>query len=473
MVKYSAPAHHSSDDVPESRLPENEPQESSPLSLRLAGSPVLPFGMLSAVGLPPGVSWANRFSLLNAVSWSLVLGSPLILYAKSIGCGDAILGILAAIPPLLVVLQIPGAYLLPRFGYRRVMVSGWAARTVFIFTLAVSVLWPSTDLAKVAWLLISIGVFSIFRSITGGAYMPWVTSLVPPDVRGKFFTRDQLFGQAGNVISLLVAAACLLGNPQPWQFALVFFLAGAGGFASLLCLVRLPEISNPEAHAHSGARVDLAEMLCQRSFRRLGIFNVVYSLVWGALGVFTIAFLRQTEGLAQSAIVLLSSASVFGGLVSLLWSGVVIDRIGSRPIMTVCVLASLVIFLGWWALAAEVVALNPIYIGTLYLLMGMSALNFAAANNRLQSLNIPHHGRNHYFAVFAVATSAAAGLSPLVWGLILESIGKHHSHGGPVVWNRYSIFFACGCLLCLPLLALTRGLEDHFHPGASPQSATP
>ena len=449
------------DDIHESTPLEPQPQEGAPLSLRFAGSPVIPFGMLSAVGLPPGVSWANRFSLLNAVSWSLVLGSPLILYAKSIGCGDAILGLLAAIPPLLVVLQIPGAYLLPRFGYRRVMVSGWAARTVFIFALAGSVLWPDSNLAKIAWLLASIGVFSIFRSITGGAYMPWVTSLVPPDVRGKFFTRDQLFGQAGNVISLLVAAACLLGNPHPWQFALVFVLAGTGGFASLLCLVRLPEISTPESHARSGARVRLVAMLQQRSFRQLGVFNVVYSLVWGGLGVFTIAFLRQTEGLSQSAIVLLSSVSVLGGLASLLWSGVVIDHIGSRPIMTLCVVASILIFLGWWALAAKIIPLDPVFIGILYLLMGISALNFAAANNRLQSLNIPHHGRNHYFAVFAVATSVAAGLSPLIWGLILEAIGTHHSYTGWVAWNRYSIFFACGCLLCLPLLMFARRLEDH------------
>ena len=465
MVKKSSQAY-STGDVQETTPLQNEPHD-APLSLRFAGSPVMPFGMLSAVGLPPGVSWANRFSLLNAVSWSLVLGSPLILYAKSIGCGDAILGVLAAIPPLLVVLQIPGAYLLPRFGYRRVMVSGWAARTVFIFALAASVLLPDANLVKVAWLLASIAVFSIFRSITGGAYMPWVTSLVPPDVRGKFFTRDQLFGQAGNVISLLVAAACLWGNPQPWQFALVFFLAGTGGFASLLCLVRLPEISTPESHARSGARVSLMAMLRQRSFRRLTVFNVVYSLVWGALGVFTIAFLRQTEGLSQSAIVLLSSVSVFGGLVSLLWSGVVLDHIGSIPIMTLCAVASILIFAGWWALAANLIAVNPIFIGILYLLMGMSALNFAAANNRLQSLNIPHHGRNHYFAVFAVATSVAAGLSPLIWGVILESIGIHHGHTGWIAWNRYSIFFFCGCLLCLPLLVLTRWLEDH-----SPASST-
>ena len=459
MVRKSSQAY-STGDVQESTPLQNESHD-APLSLRFAGSPVMPFGMLSAVGLPPGVSWANWFSLVNAVSWSLVLGSPLILYAKSIGCGDAILGVLAAIPPLLVVLQIPGAYLLPRFGYRRVMVSGWAARTVFIFALAASVLLPDANLVKVAWLLASIAVFSIFRSITGGAYMPWVTSLVPPDVRGKFFTRDQLFGQAGNVISLLVAAACLWGSPHPWQFAMVFCLAGTGGFASLLCLVRLPEISTPEAHARSGARVSLMAMLRQRSFRRLTVFNVVYSLVWGALGVFTIAFLRQTEGLSESVIVLLSSVSVFGGLVSLLWSGVVLDHIGSIPIMTLCAVASILIFAGWWALAANLIAVNPIFIGILYLLMGMSALNFAAANNRLQSLNIPHHGRNHYFAVFAVATSVAAGLSPLIWGVILESIGMHHGHTGWVAWNRYSIFFFCGGLLCLPMLALTRLLVDY------------
>ena len=100
----------------ENPQPEKDRTQES-LLLRLAGAPLVPFSTLSAVGLPPGTAWAGWFALLNALTWPIMLGSPLFLYAKSLGAGDLTLGVLAALPPLLAILHIPGAHLMPRMGY--------------------------------------------------------------------------------------------------------------------------------------------------------------------------------------------------------------------------------------------------------------------------------------------------------------------------------------------------------------------
>lgn len=99
-----------------------------------------------------------------------------------------------------------------------------------------------------------------------------------------------------------------------------------------------------------------------------------------------------------------------------------------------------------------------------------AGLNFAAANNRLQSLNIPKTGRNHHFAVLLVALNVAAAVSPLIWGMILQLIGPKQLNIGGVNWNRYSLFFGCGAMLMLPILMMGRHLADHI-PGEAVQNA--
>ncbi len=426
---------------------------------RLAGAPLAPFNTLSAVGLPEGAAWANWFAFLNALSWAIVLGAPLFLYAKNLGAGDALLGLLAALPPLLAVLHIPGAYLIPPLGYRRMMILGWGSRTIMIFVMAASMVLLHNPALRLAALFACIFLFSALRGLAGGAWMPWMTELVPTDVRGKFFLRDQLYGQSGNLIATLAAAVFLVNYMHAAQFCWPFLFAGVGGAISVLCLLRLPDIQTP-AHHHSMRRTAITNMLGQRTFRLLAGFNVAYMLVLGGLGVFTVSFLRGIEHFSQSGIVLVNGMSVFGGSVSLFWCGRVLDRIGSRPIIRLSLAAFVLVFFGWWAMASHLLAASPFMIGALYLITGMAGINFAAANNRLQTLWIPSAGRNHYFAVLLVLINLAAGASPLVWGLMLELIGSHQWHISGASVNRYSIFFACGVIFLLPLWIAARRLAD-------------
>lgn len=125
--------------------------------------------------LPPGATEANWFGLFNAISWQITLGSPTILYAKSLGASATILGLIASLTPLLVILQLPAAHLLPKYGYRKFIMAGWGSRTVCIFGLVVvpQLVWlaPSTRLLLVLLLLFG---FNVLRGMAAGAWMPWI-----------------------------------------------------------------------------------------------------------------------------------------------------------------------------------------------------------------------------------------------------------------------------------------------------------
>ena len=66
-----------------------------------------------ALSFPPGLHNAYLFSVFNAFSYQIVLSSPMVLYAKTLGASATVLGIIAGMMPLLVIFQIPAASYIP------------------------------------------------------------------------------------------------------------------------------------------------------------------------------------------------------------------------------------------------------------------------------------------------------------------------------------------------------------------------
>jgi MFS family permease len=69
-------------------------------------------------------------------------------------------------------------------------------------------------------------------------------------------------------------------------------------------------------------------------------------------------------------------------------------------------------------------------------------------------------GRNHFFAIFSVLGNVTLGLSPILWGLIIDAIGPWRRAFGAFEWNRYSVFFAAVIAVFGGVLFFARRLEE-------------
>src|SRR5689334_6783432 len=81
---------------------------------------------------PRGLHNAFLFAAFNALSYQIILASPMILYAKSLDASATVLGVIAGMMPLLVIFQIPAASHINRVGYRKFVLAGWSARVSVI-----------------------------------------------------------------------------------------------------------------------------------------------------------------------------------------------------------------------------------------------------------------------------------------------------------------------------------------------------
>jgi MFS family permease len=130
-----------------------------------------------------------------------------------------------------------------------------------------------------------------------------------------------------------------------------------------------------------------------------------------------------------------------------------LDRMGSRPVLSLSAVILCIHWLGWGAVAAH---LLPFTWGTFVLQQGTAGIGLAlysSAHLRLLMGIVPAMGRSHFFALFSVAGSLTAGLSPLGWGLLTDALAKFRI-GTDIQLNGFVILYTVIALIMVPALFL-------------------
>jgi len=414
------------------------------------------------VRFPHGLHNAYLFSTFNAFSYQVVLNSPMVLYAKTLGASATVLGIIAGMMPLLVIFQIPAANHIARIGFRRFVYAGWGTRVMFIFGMALVPLAGGFLDAKtlLALMLMLLFCFNLSRGISSCAWLPWITALVPAPLRGKYLARDAGVQNLASFLTFLIAAACLAGSTRSWQFSILFAFSATMGAVSLSFLKRIPDVEIPPEIRGSKAPVPWVAMMNYPPFRKLLVTLVAYSIAYGGMTAFTVAFLKTQTGMSECEILLVTSVAFLGGLCSLWFLGSHMDRLGSKPVLAFCFSAWVAVLGGWMSLSGGVLPAKLSVVLILQFLMGLLAALAQMSTTRLAMAVIPVMGRSHFFALYSVIGNVTLGLAPIGWGLLIDAVGARSTAWLGLVWNRYTVFFAATSLAFLCTLACARRLDE-------------
>ena len=420
---------------------------------------------------PPGALNVNGFSFFNAVSFQIILGAPVILYAKSLGASSFVLGTIAALTPLLSILQLVAARFLHRVGYRRFALAGWGARTLFVLLIvAVPVLPGLAADERLLLLAFALFCFNLLRGAAAGAWLPWLTALLPENLRGRFLSRDNAFMHFGCLVALLLSAWVMAGTAEPSEYAGVFAIGLLAATVSLWFIHRIPDVQSPEERSRSGEPVPWRAMLRFPPFARLLWFSAAYALVIGSLGVFTVEFLAGRERYAEGMVLLLGGLTFVGALAGLAWAGPRLDATGSKLWLARALVLFATVIAGWFLLAVNFSPASPWLVALLNFVGGLAGAVFGVASTRIVMGSVPVMGRNHFFALFTVISSLGLGMAPMIWGAVLDALKAFEVTLNGWIIDRYAFYFAALLLFALLDLRLVRFL----HEGAAVDpSATP
>jgi len=391
---------------------------------------------------PPGSFNAHWFQVFNAVSFQIMMGAPIILYAKSLGASSTVLGIIAAMTPLMTVFQLPAAKYIPRFGYHDFVVGGWSLRVLVIFGLcALPLIDVLTNPERMVILVGLLLIFNFLRGVSTTGWMPWITALIPEKHRGRFLALDNVFIHSGCLLSLLISAVLLHGQVEQWEYALVLLVSALGGAASVFFLRKIPDVPAGETTRRSSESVPWRAIIGYMPFQKLLIFNVIFMTMVGSLGVFTVEYLREASHFEVSTVLLLSAFAFVGALTSLPFVGSLIDTVGSKPLMRVATGMFALVILLWFLIASAILPCRLELVAGMNLLSGAASAIFNVANTRMVMATMPEMGRNHFFALFTVISSLGLGAAPVLWGVGLDAIGTYEVVTGVFHWKRHSFYF--------------------------------
>src|SRR3954465_5669800 len=108
------------------------------------------------------------FAFFNALAWQIGIGTPMVLFAEQLGASPAQVGLAYSFVFVLTPVQIVSTALLPRFGFKALMLGGWRTRSLFLgvpAALAIFVLAWGERSWMVQALVGSVFCFCVFRSI--------------------------------------------------------------------------------------------------------------------------------------------------------------------------------------------------------------------------------------------------------------------------------------------------------------------
>lgn len=407
-----------------------------------------------ATALPPATRWLLSFQAFNAFNFTVALGMPMVLTARFIGATESHIGLLNAVAPLLAVLQLLATSMVERAGYRKSLLAGWSARSfMLLFIAPLPLLVGRVPSAWLVWTMIAaLFAFNVIRGFASGAWLPWLTTILPPHRRGYYFGLEQTVMNCSALLTTLLCSWILVGHPEPWRYGALFLFAWCAGMASAWCLWRAPD-SGPVRHASAdGPRPSTYQRVraCWRwaPFRRALRLFTLWTFAISAVPGFLVLYIREDLGFGVGVVLLIGACSSLGVLVTAVAWGRLSDRVGSSPLLRVSEIGQLLIVSFWLACALGYCKPPLAGVFIVYGLWGVFTSAHAVAQTRLLIACSPPGETTVPMAFSQMLMALAGGFAPVVWGRILEWYRAGLDAPGPASLG-FTLLFGVALLLGL------------------------
>ena len=400
--------------------------------------------------MPPGIHNVYIFDIFNTTSWSVVLGTPMLLFLQHLNATATVVAIAVGLAPILSILQIPAARFVEQVGYRRFVLGGWTSRSFMVIGMAIIAFLPDSidRTTRIVLMLFLSFIYNILRGISSCGMLPWFTHIVPETRRGEFLAKDQSAVAFSGIVSLCLFAFLLMGNHPGYSFGIVFTISFIAALISLTFLRRVPDVP-VEKIIINKQPLPWKEMFFYPPFFRYLRYNVIINMAMGVSTAFWVRYFEAFLHVNESNVLYINCGTNIVLVLALFLITPLIDRTGNKQVLTLSGILLTLHFIGWGSVAAGLVPFNWTMIFIQATTAGFGTALWNLANVRMVMGIVPVMGRSHFLALYSVTANLTIGLVPLLWGPILDGLEGWHVSWGCWEWNSYSLLY---CALSFTIL---------------------
>jgi len=375
------------------------------------------------------LTWEGTVSLgFNSITTSGFLAA----FALALGANNLQIGILAAIPFLAQIVQIPVILVVEKIRRRKAMaVLSWFSSQLLWFPIALIPVFIGAPSAMATSVLLGLMTArGLLNAVCNAAWNGWIRDLVPQRILGRFFSRRLAFATAAGVVFSLVAALfvdywrgyvpgedAILGYTYVLLFGALFL-----GLASPVFMSLMPEpLMQPILGLQPSLRQRLSAPLKDTNFRHLMQFLLFWGFASNLAIPFFAVYMLERIGLSITWVIALSILSQFFNIFFLRVWGRFVDRFGNKAVLSLCASLYLLVILGWiFTTMPEPYSLTMPLLVMLHVFAGIANAGVTLSVGTIGLKMAPQGESTSYLAGASLTTNLGAGLGPLCGGLLAD-----------------------------------------------------
>ena len=396
------------------------------------------------------------FSLLNAISFHLLTGNIIALYALRLGGNALLVGALYSFIPLGQILPLVGRVIVRRLGTVRTMGVFWIVRYILATPILAAALFAENRPDVGIWLIL-IGVvgFNIARGIAITGHNTIIGAITTDAERGSFLAYNQFLIHFAAIGAGLAMGLLLQAESSLLVYTLFLGIGIVTGFAAARVIFRFPE---PPVPPRAGGFVRSVRL----ALRRPGVVRFIALLAASSFAAsmvlpFLVLYVKQVYALGDNVAMLLTAIGSVGAITTGVISGFVIDRVGAKPLMMLFTVVS-VITVMLISVAPQLPNANAvwIYLGAIFFLAAFGIIGTGSTHAVYYYTLTPPADRLNLGILSFLITGIPATLGAFAGGALLEGLANL---GSLPIAHVYRVYFGMLVLAYVGLLLLTATLE--------------
>jgi len=377
-----------------------------------------------------GLRQVIKDGLTSQAMITLTGGAFLVAFALELGASNFVIGLLAAIPPLAQLIQLPSILLVQKLRNRRgiVVVSAFLSRIFWLLIALVPFLFSLRG--GLMFFLVAMFFQAAFGAVSNASWNSWMRDLVPDDRLGSFFSKRMRLATGLAIVVSLIGAVYIdfwkewVAGYELEGYSILFFIGFGVGMLGVYFISTIPEPRM--APMETGILRLFLKPFRDPNFRNLirflGSWNFAVNL---AAPFFTVYMLIRLK-MGMSSVIGLSVLSQVTNFAFLRIWGRLSDRFSNKSVLAVSGPLFMLCILAWTftTLPGKYALTVPLLIA-IHIFTGISTAGVTLASGNIGLKLAPKGQATSYLVANSLVNSLAAGLAPVLGGKFADFFSEH------------------------------------------------
>ncbi|MBW4561668.1 MAG: MFS transporter [Mojavia pulchra JT2-VF2] len=406
-------------------------------------------------------------SVFAAIFYSIIGGALLSNFLLELGAGPVEIGLLAAIPQMVNLLQPLGAYLVDRSTSFRWYFLGIFLPSRLLWLILVPAIWlvTSSHMAGQQVVQLTLGILlgaNIIEAFGRAPWLGWTAVLVPQQLRGRYFGfRNSILGLTNFVaVPLLGLAVSAWPGGTLQGYSVVLVLGIILGLISVGCQIwmtdvnpQLLKVADSDTSESKPQAIDFT-LFKDANFVKFVLYLSIWCFAVNISAPFFNLYMLDNLDIDISVVTIYHGLGTGANMLMLLLWGKLADRIGNRPLLLLVGVLVAVTPLLWLVVGSDQIS-YWVWLPVLHILAGGTWAAIDLCTNNMMMGIAPLRYQSSYFAI-AGAIAGITGAIGITAGSFLATL--------PNAAGLLGLFVLSGLLRMVALVPLVFVHEQRSMP---------